>query len=82
MKLIGEYRKIDFAFLPIGDNFTMGVDNAIIACDFINCDDIIGMHYDTFGYIKIDKDEAKNKFERAGRNLKLFEIGETITKKL
>lgn len=81
MKLIGEYRKIDFAFLPIGDNFTMGVDNAIIACDFINCNDIIGMHYDTFDYIKINKEEAKLKFERAGLKLKLFEIGETITKK-
>ena len=54
--------KIDFAFLPIGDNFTMGVDNAIICCkDFINCSDVIGMHYDTFGFIKIDKEEAKQK---------------------
>jgi L-ascorbate metabolism protein UlaG (beta-lactamase superfamily) len=78
MKLIGEYRKIDFAFLPIGDNFTMGVDNAIIACDFIECDNIIGMHYDTFGYIKIDKPEALAKFNRAGKKLTLFEIGETL----
>jgi L-ascorbate metabolism protein UlaG (beta-lactamase superfamily) len=80
MKLIGEYRNINFAFLPIGDNFTMGVDNAIIACDFINCKDIIGMHYDTFGYIKIDKEEAKQKFDRAGKNLTLLDIGQTITK--
>lgn len=80
MKLIGEYRRINFAFLPIGDNFTMGVDNAIIACSFINCPDIIGMHYDTFGYIKIDKEEAKHKFERSGKRLTLLEIGETITK--
>jgi L-ascorbate metabolism protein UlaG (beta-lactamase superfamily) len=80
MKLIGDYRNIDFAFLPIGDNFTMGVDNAIIACDFINCDDIIGMHYDTFGFIKIDKDEALAKFQRAGCHLTLMNIGETIKK--
>jgi L-ascorbate metabolism protein UlaG (beta-lactamase superfamily) len=78
MKLIGDYRKIDFAFLPIGDNFTMGVDNAIIACDFIKCRDIIGMHYDTFGYIKIDHTEATHKFERAGARLTLMNIGETI----
>ncbi|MCC6371974.1 MAG: metal-dependent hydrolase [Bacteroidia bacterium] len=78
MKLIGEYRKIDFAFLPIGDNFTMGVDNAIIATDFINCENIIGMHYDTFGYIKIDKEEAVSKFNRAGKQLRLMEIGETL----
>ncbi len=80
MKLIGNYRSIDFAFLPIGDNFTMGIDNAIIATDFINCGDIIGMHYDTFGFIKIDQEDAKFKFRRAGRNLTLLAIGETITK--
>jgi L-ascorbate metabolism protein UlaG (beta-lactamase superfamily) len=80
MKLIGEYRKIDFAFLPIGDNFTMGVDNAIIACDFIACNNVIGMHYDTFGYIKIDKEDAKSKFNLNGKNLTLLEIGETLKK--
>ncbi|MDF2449211.1 MAG: metal-dependent hydrolase [Bacteroidota bacterium] len=81
MKLIGEYRQIDFAFLPIGDNFTMGVDNAILCCkDFIKCNDIIGMHYDTFAPIQIDKPEAINKFNRQGKKLSLLEIGETITK--
>lgn len=80
MKLIGEYRKIDFAFLPIGDNFTMGIDNAIICTEFINCSDIIGMHYDTFGFIKIDKTEALQKFERNGKKLTLMQIGETINK--
>lgn len=78
MKLIGEYRSIDFAFLPIGDNFTMGVDNAIIASDFINCSRIVGMHYDTFEYIKIDKNEAVSKFQRSGKDLKLMTIGESI----
>lgn len=80
MKLIGEYRNVDFAFLPIGDNFTMGIDNAIICCEFINCDDIIGMHYDTFGYIKIDQQEAIRKFDWAGRKLTLMSIGDTIDK--
>lgn len=80
MKLIGEYRKINFAFLPIGDNFTMGPENAIIACDFINCNDIIGMHYDTFGYIKIDHNESQNKFKQSGKSLTLMKIGETIQK--
>lgn len=79
MKLIGDYRKIDFAFLPIGDNFTMGVDNAIIACEFIKCNKVIGMHYDTFGYIVINKEEAMKKFERSGNELVLMEIGQNIT---
>lgn len=77
MKLIGDYRTIEFAFLPIGDNFTMSADNAIIASEFIKCDKIIGMHYDTFGYIKIDKEEAVKKFGNAGKELILFAIGET-----
>ena len=78
MKLIGEYRKVDFAFLCIGDNFTMSVDNAIIAAEFIRCDLIIGMHYDTFEYIKINKEDAIEKFSRNGKELQLIPIGNTI----
>ncbi|SDB40997.1 L-ascorbate metabolism protein UlaG, beta-lactamase superfamily [Flavobacteriaceae bacterium MAR_2010_188] len=78
MKLIPLYTDIDLAILPIGDNFTMGVDDAIIASDFIECDKILGYHYDTFGYIEIDKDEAKRKFFDKGKDLMLLEIGESI----
>jgi L-ascorbate metabolism protein UlaG (beta-lactamase superfamily) len=78
MKLIGAYRKIDFAFLPIGDNFTMGADDAILASDFIKCNKVIGLHYDTFGYIKIDQEEAVRKFKEKGKELILMKIGETI----
>ena len=78
MKLIGEYRNVDFAFLCIGDNFTMSVDNAIIAADFIKCDKIIGMHFDTFDYIKINKKEAVNKFNNSGKEFILIPIGDTI----
>ncbi len=77
MKLIGDYRSIDFALLPIGDNFTMGPENAIIAANFIKCRKIIGMHYDTFEYIKIDKELAVKKFKYSGNELILFDIGET-----
>lgn len=79
MKLLGELHGIDHAFLPIGDNFTMGVEDAILAAKFIKCTDIIGMHYDTFGYIKIDHQQAQQQFREAGLNLKLVPIGETIT---
>jgi L-ascorbate metabolism protein UlaG (beta-lactamase superfamily) len=78
MKLIGESHDIDFAILPIGDNFTMGIDDAVKATDFINCKKIIGMHYDTFGYIEIDHDQAKEKFAKAGAELTLMDIGQTI----
>jgi L-ascorbate metabolism protein UlaG (beta-lactamase superfamily) len=78
MKLIGEFRKLSFALLPLGDNFTMGVDNAVIASDFIKCNTIIGLHYDTFDMIKIDKEDAFRKFEYGGKKLILIEIGNTI----
>jgi L-ascorbate metabolism protein UlaG (beta-lactamase superfamily) len=76
MKLIGDYRNVNLAFLPIGDHFTMGVDNAIIAAEFIKCTKIIGMHYDTFAPIKIDKEQAIEKFKNAGNELILFNVGE------
>jgi L-ascorbate metabolism protein UlaG (beta-lactamase superfamily) len=53
MKLIPMRTKLDLAILPIGNNFTMDVEDAIIAADFVDCDKILGYHYDTFGYIKM-----------------------------
>ena len=78
MKLTGEYQKLDFAVLPIGDNFTMGIEDAVIAADFIKCNKIVGVHYDTFGFIEINKDEAKQKFAQYNKELVLIEIGQTI----
>ncbi len=78
MKLIPMHTKLDLAILPIGDNFTMGVDDAIIASNFVECDKVMGVHYDTFGYIEIDHEEAKKKFYDAGKDLMLLEIGESI----
>ena len=70
--------KLDFAILPIGDNFTMGYDDAAIAAEYIECDTIVGCHYDTFGYIEIDHDAAREAFEKRGKKLILPTIGETI----
>lgn len=75
MKLIGEYSRPDVAILPIGDNFTMDVDDAILASDFIQCKEIIGMHFDTFGYIKINHEEAIRKFKLRNKTLHLLDIG-------
>ena len=78
MKLIPMSFKLDLAVLPIGDNFTMGIDEAITASNFIECNKIMGCHYDTFGYIKIDHAEAVQKFSKAGKELRLLEIGESV----
>ena len=79
MKLIAESTKLDVAILPIGDNFTMGVEDAVKAAQFVNCNKVIGMHFDTFGYIKIDHEEAIKKFADAGIELILLEIGQSTS---
>lgn len=78
MKLIPMWAKPKFAVLPIGDNFTMGFEDALIASNFIECDKIIGIHYDTFPYIEIDQDAAKRLFAENGKELILISIGETV----
>lgn len=78
MQLIPLRTNLDLAILPIGDNFTMDIDDAIIAADFVECDKILGYHFDTFGYIEIDHQEAVKKFFDAGKDLMLLEIGASI----
>lgn len=75
MQLIPRWMSLDFAFLPIGDNFTMNAEDAIVASDFIQCTRIIPMHYDTFGYIQIDHNKVQQLFEQAGKQLTLMAIG-------
>jgi L-ascorbate metabolism protein UlaG (beta-lactamase superfamily) len=79
MKLIGESFDIDFAILPIGDNFTMGITDALKAAEFVGTDKIIGMHYDTFEPINIDKIKVKKEADKSGKELILLNIGESIS---
>lgn len=79
MKLIGEQTKLNFAVLPIGDFFTMGVDDALRAADFVGATKIVGVHYDTFPPIKINRETALKAALAAGRELLLPKIGETIS---
>ncbi len=77
MKLIAEEFTLRFAVLPVGNNFTMGAEDAAKAADFIGCDEIVGVHYDTFPPIRIDHEAAKAVFSKAGKRLHLLKIGET-----
>jgi len=79
MKLIPMQCQIDLAILPIGDNFTMGMNSAVIAADFVECNKVLGYHYDTFGYIMIDHEKAKNTFAKADKELVLLPIGDSLT---
>lgn len=78
MKLIPMTTSLDFAILPIGDNFTMGIDDAIMASQFVAVKTVLGIHYDTFGYIIIDKVAAVEQFKKNDITLVLSTIGETI----
>ncbi len=78
MKLIASDFKLGFAILPIGDHYTMGVYDAVRAAEFIRCDEIIGMHYNTFPPIEIDTEEAIEIFESNGLNLYLMNINQKI----
>ncbi|HEX5397939.1 MAG TPA: metal-dependent hydrolase [Verrucomicrobiae bacterium] len=77
MKLIGESLELKFAALCVGDNFTMGPDDAIKAAEFVRCNEILGVHFDTFPPIKIDHAAAKEKFQAAGKRLHLLQPGAT-----
>lgn len=77
MKLL-EDLQLDWAFLPIGGHYTMDVDDAIKAAQFVNCKNIVGIHYNTFPPIRIDREEAKQKFEANGMRLCLPGIGESL----
>jgi L-ascorbate metabolism protein UlaG (beta-lactamase superfamily) len=77
MKLIGESTRLKFAVLCIGDNFTMGIEDAIKAADFVQCGEILGVHYDTFPPIRIDHRAAVDKFKSAGKRLHLLRPGES-----
>lgn len=78
MKLIPLRTKLDLAIFSIGDNFTMDIEDAITASDFVDCDKILGVHYDSFGYIVINHEEAIRRFFDKGKDLMLLEIGESI----
>ncbi|HRP56952.1 metal-dependent hydrolase [Agriterribacter sp.] len=78
MQLVPQYAKLNFAVLPIGDNFTMGIEDAIQAARFVQCNEIIGVHYDTFGFIKIDHEKAVKAFSDQEMKLHLMQPGETL----
>jgi len=78
MTLIPRWADIDFAVLPIGDRLTMGVEDAVEAAQFVKTTKVVGVHYDTWGGICIDKVAAVQEFTKNGLTLLLPGIGETI----
>lgn len=64
MKTLGEFEKIDLAYLPIGNHFTMGIDDAVIAADWINAKQVVPIHYNTFPAIQADPNEFLEKLTK------------------
>jgi len=77
MKLIGESTRLTFAALCVGGNFTMDAEDAAKAAGFVQCDEVLGVHYDTYPPIKINHEEAIRRFEAVGKKLHLLKIGES-----
>ncbi|HVW62817.1 MAG TPA: MBL fold metallo-hydrolase [Puia sp.] len=78
MTLIPKWAGLDFAVFPIGDRLTMGVEDAIEAAQFVKVFKVVGVHYNTWDGILVDKAAAKKEFENKGLSLYLPGIGETI----
>jgi L-ascorbate metabolism protein UlaG (beta-lactamase superfamily) len=78
MQLVAKWKKMDFAVMPIGDGLTMGIEDAISACKMVRVNKMIGVHFDTFDFIKIDHERAFHDFNSAGIELILMDIGQTI----
>ncbi|MEW6194776.1 MAG: metal-dependent hydrolase [Bacteroidota bacterium] len=78
MKLIGEMNKIDYMLLPIGDNFTMGITDALKAVELVNPKVAVPMHYKTFPVIESDPYEFKKRLEEQGKKSIVMEFGQEI----
>ncbi|MBO6516782.1 MAG: metal-dependent hydrolase [Bacteroidia bacterium] len=78
MQLIKDEFDLSLAVLPVGDNFTMGPRDAARAAEFCGAKRVVGMHFDTFGFIEIDHQQAKNEFEQKGVELVLPEVGQKL----
>jgi len=79
MKLIGEMNSIDLMLVPIGDNYTMGIDDAVRAVEFVRPKHVIPMHYNTFPVIKADPNSFISKISSKGYSGTILEPGKSIS---
>ncbi len=78
MKLIGEQTPLEIAIIPIGDNFTMGINDAVKAVEFLNPKKVIPMHYKTFDVIDVDPGEFVSRVKSLGVDAQILEYGESL----
>ena len=78
MKTIGEIYKPEISILPIGGHYTMDINQAVIASEWLNTNIIIPMHYNTFDAIQVDINNFKAKIEAINKKPMVLEIGKTL----
>ncbi len=78
MQLIGKHNLVDLMLVCIGDNFTMGIDDAVEAVDLVKPRLTIPMHYKTFPYIDVDPEEFASKTISNGNETKVLNVGDSI----
>jgi L-ascorbate metabolism protein UlaG (beta-lactamase superfamily) len=78
MKLIGEMNSIDVAVLPIGDNYTMGIEDAVKATEFLAPKIVIPMHYKTFDVIDVDPQLFVDQVSAKGFDSRVLAFGESM----
>ena len=80
MKLIGDVGGVDLAVLPIGDNFTMGPEDAITAAQWVKAKHVLPTHYNTFPYIVVDAPAFAKKLQReTGIDCTVLGVDESFT---
>jgi len=77
MRLIGEINRINCALLPIGDNFTMGIDDAVRAVKLLEPEVVIPMHYNTFDVIRQNPEDFKEALAGEGPDVRILSSGES-----
>ena len=78
MKLIGETNNIDCAILPIGDNFTMGIEDSVTAAKWLGAKQYIPMHYNTNPLIEQDPAKWLEKMKAEGLSGKIMNYGDVL----
>ncbi|QAY66827.1 metal-dependent hydrolase [Paenibacillus protaetiae] len=79
MKMIGDRNDIDVVFLPIGDKFTMGPEDALQAAEWYQAKLVVPVHYDTFDVIRQDAESFVNKLKERGMRGQVLAIGEQLS---
>jgi len=76
MKLIAEMNPVDYFLVPIGDNFTMGITDAVKAVELVNPKITIPMHYNTFPLIEADPYEFSDRVGEKGKKCLVMNPGD------